>query len=164
MAVDEEDIGVRQSKGTESTAGDSTAVPMPPLVEQGWRGSKGTGRRKPRETLEKVTMSVTFAATITLAPVTVLACFVPWGWTNTLGGQLAIILDLAAGAMGLWTLVATVTANPYSDPRWMPSGATEDELREAREKAPAKEAAGADDKIERASVCFFFSFFLLISS
>lgn len=154
MAADEEDLGVRQSAGTESPR-DSTVVSVPAPEEPWWRsgGGRAPGRRIPRKTLERVTMSVTFVVTITLTPVTVLACFVPWGWAHTLSGQLAIVLDLAAGAMALWTLVATVVADPYADPRWVPSGVPEDQLNEARDRAPARDAAAALNKVERGNVC-----------
>ena len=111
------------------------------------------GRRLPRPQLEKYTLSLAVWTAVTLPLVTVFAGLVPWGWHQSLWGVLGIGGVLLDAAMTLWALYATASANPYASAHWTPPGATDEELREAREQAPTKEANSAKDKLLRAAVC-----------
>ena len=122
-----------------------------------------SGKRKPTPTYEKVTLSITFGTAISLPFSVIGACLIPWQWGETNLGRFGIFLELLLGTMVLWSLISTVFADPYADPRWVPTNATEEELRAVREKAPKAEKESVDEKLARALVCTSFSTCLLLS-
>ena len=121
------------------------------------KAASGMKQRKiPRSRQEKITLGVTMFTALTLPIVAINECFVPWGWTHSCWGWLGILVTIALDLMSFLSLALTIFSDPYLDPSWVPTNVSEEELRQAREKASSIDQDSPEGRLKRAAVCSLF--------